>query len=124
MGLQKDDRSVERISGVFYILVAVILSIIFIAAWHLREHATPFYLHNADPEYCYFFNALNILQGKSPGHVDHPGTPLQMLGALVIRLASILTNDGHSSDSLVSNALDFPEFQLLAMNIALNALFF
>jgi hypothetical protein len=48
----------------------------------------PFFLgSNIDPDYAYLFNSLNIATGKSPQHVDHPGTTVQVLGGLVLRLA-------------------------------------
>jgi hypothetical protein len=47
---------------------------------------TPFYLSRVtDPSYIYLFNALNLAELAPPVHVDHPGTPVQLLGALAIR---------------------------------------
>jgi hypothetical protein len=37
-----------------------------------------------DPDFGYLFSSLTITLGGSPWHVDHPGTPLQLLGALVM----------------------------------------
>jgi len=39
-----------------------------------------------DPDYGYLLNSLLIVCGLAPAHIDHPGTLLQLLGALVIRL--------------------------------------
>lgn len=39
-----------------------------------------------DPAYQYLFAGLDILQGNSPAHTDHPGTPLQTLIAAVITI--------------------------------------
>ncbi len=36
---------------------------------------------NFDPSYAYLMNSLRIAEGASPGHTDHPGTPLQLFGA-------------------------------------------
>ena len=41
----------------------------------------------SDPDYAYLLNSLNIVNGHPPAHVDHPGTPVQLFGALVIWLA-------------------------------------
>ena len=50
---------------------------------------------NSDPEYAYLLNSLNIANQKTPGHTDHPGTTLQILGSILIQiyysLHSILT---------------------------------
>ena len=40
--------------------------------------------YDEDPSYVYLFNGLFILNGHSPLHIDHPGTPLQILSALII----------------------------------------
>jgi hypothetical protein len=42
-----------------------------------------------DPSYAYLLNAGNILIGKPIFHVDHPGTPVQLLFALVILICFI-----------------------------------
>lgn len=38
-----------------------------------------------DPEWSYLANAVLVAEGRTPGHIDHPGTPVQTLGALVFR---------------------------------------
>ena len=43
----------------------------------------PYFL-DYDPEYAYLLNSLNLLEMSVPGHFDHPGTPLQEFGALVL----------------------------------------
>jgi hypothetical protein len=54
----------------------------------LRAHALPYWLwDNLDPSYIYLLNGMHILEGVAPGHVDHPGTPLQVLVALVLWLS-------------------------------------
>ena len=45
-----------------------------------------FYMNWADPCYAYLLNSSNIADGKlEVGHVDHPGTTVQTLGALIVR---------------------------------------
>ncbi len=46
----------------------------------------PYWIHYFDPEVFYFYSSLNLLQSTSPIHVDHPGTPLQVFGALMLIL--------------------------------------
>jgi hypothetical protein len=47
----------------------------------------PFYAgaagYDQDPAYVYLLSGLTLLQGHAPHHTDHPGTPLQLLCALV-----------------------------------------
>ncbi len=42
--------------------------------------------YNSDPGYAYLFNGLLLLDGHSPTHIDHPGTPVQMLIAVLVYL--------------------------------------
>jgi hypothetical protein len=39
----------------------------------------------ADPEVYFFYDSLRLFLGSAPQNVDHPGTPVQILGALVLR---------------------------------------
>lgn len=56
--------------------------------WLLFLDTRPIYAgpvgYDYDPAYVYLFNGLNILKAAVPGHVDHPGTPLQVLSGIVI----------------------------------------
>jgi hypothetical protein len=40
----------------------------------------------ADPEVYFFYDSLREALGSAPHNVDHPGTPVQLLGALVLRV--------------------------------------
>ncbi|MFN8254717.1 MAG: hypothetical protein U0W24_03455 [Bacteroidales bacterium] len=62
-----------------------------------------------DPQYAYLFNGLNLANGNLEiGHTDHPGTPLQVFYALVLRIVYFLSND----NNLVESVLSDPEFYL------------
>jgi hypothetical protein len=62
--------------------------IVFMLACLLRAAGGPFWLAgNSDPSYLYLFNSLYILDGISPMFTDHPGTPLQVLIAGIIKCA-------------------------------------
>ena len=78
------------------VLAAVPLFVVFAALWASATQG-PYYVgENSDPEYVYALNALNIIALRAPIHIDHPGTPLQVLlaGAFVVRhAASCLTGD-------------------------------
>jgi hypothetical protein len=43
----------------------------------------PFY-NNYDPEMSYFYSSLSMLKNYPIAYIDHPGTPLEILGALVL----------------------------------------
>ena len=47
----------------------------------------PFYI-DYDPEMAYFFSSLSFLNGTPIAYIDHPGTPVQMLGGLLFWLTA------------------------------------
>ena len=64
-----------------------------VAAFWLRTEAGPFWVwRHLDPDYFYLFDALNLLNLNAPGHVAHPGTPLQWIGTLVLKLQYLVTD--------------------------------
>jgi len=104
------------------VLAAVPLFAVIVSLWAAATQG-PYYVgENSDPEYVYALNALNIVALRSPIHIDHPGTPLQMLlaGAFVVRHAvSCLTGECRSViEEVVRNPelyLNFARLVLLAM---------
>lgn len=43
----------------------------------------PFWVHFYDPEAIHFYAGLHLLRGLVPENVDNPGTPLQLISALI-----------------------------------------
>lgn len=73
--------STVKPAAVLLVLPALFLSVELM----LRGHALPYWLwYNLDPSYLYLINGMYVLEGVPPGHVDHPGTPVQALAALVV----------------------------------------
>lgn len=72
-----------------------------------------------DPDYHYLLNSLNVAEGHSPRHTDHPGTPLQELGAGVLLARHAVTGDGGSTRYQV---LRDPESALTAISVCLRVL--
>lgn len=63
-----------------------------------------------DPDYIYMINGLNLaMTGRNIGHIDHPGTPVQMISAVVIRSIYLFRN---TNESLQTDLLLHPEFYL------------
>jgi hypothetical protein len=91
-------------------LLVAILSLLFI------KDLGPYFLHCFDPAYNYLLNGLNLALGEMEiGHTDHPGTPLQLISALVIRLTFIFMDDKHLMDSV----LTYPETYLFNISLFL-----
>jgi hypothetical protein len=74
----------------------------------------------ADPEYPYLLNALSVLTLQSPGHVDHPGTTLQvgLAGVVLLRHAAGCAL-GEQCVTLPVDVLTEPEKYLRAANMVL-----
>ena len=75
---------------------------------------------NYDPDYPYLFNALNIANLKTPGHTDHPGTTLQILGAIVLKISYFIESIFNPSlETLNETVVNNPEKYLTLINITI-----
>ena len=105
------------------LILATIPVGLFILSLLLISDLGPYYLgRNQDPEYVYLINSLNILNFSAPHHVDHPGTTLHVLSALVILGRWLLGCALGSCESLIDSVLRDPEKYLRIVNIFLNIL--
>ena len=71
-----------------------------------------------DPEYSYLLSALTMAERSTPHHIDHPGTPLQVLGAGVLRATDLLPHRP-AGVNLRDRVLRDPEHYLAAFGVAL-----
>jgi hypothetical protein len=98
----------------FVIILLIIPFIIFISSLLLNKAEGNYPIVNFyDPDYVYLVNSLNIAQFESVGHVDHPGTPVQIIGAGVILTKYLISGQ---SESIVSSVLNNPEEYISAIN--------
>ncbi|MCI0748806.1 MAG: hypothetical protein L0Y58_25650 [Verrucomicrobia subdivision 3 bacterium] len=82
----------------------------------LKEATGPyFYSRNSDPDYVYLFNSLHLALGERPVHIDHPGTPLHLLGAAAIKI----TNLSRTSTETAVNTIVHGESYLDGINLCL-----
>lgn len=51
----------------------------------------PFYAVKYDPEMQYFSNSLALFKGASYAYIDHPGTPLEVIGSLLLAITRPIT---------------------------------
>ncbi|MFA4853402.1 MAG: glycosyltransferase 87 family protein [Bacteroidales bacterium] len=103
---------------IFTLLLLVPALYLYIGFFFHSEHAY-YFMYSVDPEYCYLFNGLNISQFTlKVWHVDHPGTPIQLLAALVIRIVHLfrgngpLLNDVMQNSALYTNAINIAMFSI------------
>jgi hypothetical protein len=85
-------------------LLVIIPLLYFIAAGYFRNLLGNLSLRSCDPEYIYYMSGLTLSDGNLKlGHIDNPGTPLQVLVALVFRITSLFrsTNVPYVEDVLL-----------------------
>ncbi|UCC39581.1 MAG: hypothetical protein JSV96_17675 [Candidatus Aminicenantes bacterium] len=103
---------------VYYIFLFVLPIVLVLSAAFLNEARGPFWLgSNLDPEYVYLLNSLNLASLKGVGHIDHPGTPLQILGAITLKVVHFF--QASENVDLHTKVLNQPEYYLGAINIVL-----
>jgi len=77
-------------------------------------------LRSVDPEFVYFMTGLNISEGYFKViHIDHPGTPLQYLVAVVFRITHLLRGN---SIEYVEDVLRHPDLYLSMVNLTTTTL--
>jgi hypothetical protein len=87
-----------------------------VTGFYLRRIRGPYWLgSNSDPEYAYLFNSVLILYGKIPFLVEHPGTPLEVFGAVIVRAVYAAVGRG----DLVGDVVERPELYLGAVHLSL-----
>ncbi len=97
-------------------LLALLPLILVFIGFFLKSILLSYYTNIVDPEYAYLFSGLNLAHLNFPWHVDHPGTPLQVLSAIVIRIVHFF----HQNNIPLNNDIfTNPELFLNAINITL-----
>jgi hypothetical protein len=67
------------------IILSIILVLVLISPW-IHSHLIaplPFY-QNYDPEIQYLMNSLLVFKGQTYYYLDHPGTPLEIIGSIIL----------------------------------------
>jgi len=86
--------------------------LIAIAAWWLYTQAIvpqPYYV-NADPEIPYLMSSLSVFKGEPYTFIDHPGTPIEIIGSAI--LGATYPFVGNIADSFTSAHILHPEIFL------------
>jgi hypothetical protein len=110
------NRGLSRSSSIFYLFIVPVL--LFVIGLLLIRVRGPFFVkENFDPEYVYLLNSLLMLNFHRPSHMDHPGTPLQVFGAILILLRFFARPGQHLS--LTQSVLRNPESYLYFINYLL-----
>jgi hypothetical protein len=95
-----------------FALFAVLLAS---AAWMVGAAAGPF---EGDPDYIYLLNGLELLTFRSPTYYDHPGTPVELMAAIVITLAWLVSLLQQGVSNIQDHVLAHPVLYLNWVNAA------
>ncbi|MEX2219103.1 MAG: hypothetical protein WD749_10130 [Phycisphaerales bacterium] len=103
-----------RLSARRLLWVVAFAAVLPLVALWVASARGPFYLEiNTDPEYAYLLNSLLVAEGSAPCHMDHPGTPVQVVGAGAIRALHLVRGGPLRDDVLLH-----PEVYLRAIRVA------
>ena len=98
-----------------YLLLLILPFMMVFTTLYLNKAKGPYWVGmNCDPDYTYMLNALNLARMKKVGHVDHPGTTVQVAGAIVLRTVHFF--NFLSKEDLQTDVLKNPEFYLAVIN--------
>lgn len=98
----------------FLILLAVLPLILLLTCMELRVNNGNFSLYAIDPEFSYLLSGIRLSQGSINLFLDHPGTPLLILAAPVMRIVHLFR-----SGPFVEDVLQHPDVYLHILNISL-----
>jgi hypothetical protein len=105
-------KSLRFLSYPFLVIIPAILFLTSLDTIKSRDKA--WYAGGYDPEYAYLFNSLNMATFKLAGHIDHPGTTMQVAGGIVLKVAWNIDPRG---EDMATAVLSDPEHYIRILNI-------
>jgi hypothetical protein len=84
-----------------------------LAALAMKFIRGPYYTE-WDPNYAYLFNMMNVVVGQPIDHIDHPGTTLHGLGALIISATKSFS--AYAEPTIQRSVILHPELHLHVLN--------
>ena len=97
-------------------ILSVVPLSLFALAENLRASRGPYHLGvNSDPDYAYLLNALNVVSLTPPDLYEHPGIPVEVLGAVAI-VATWLFGAPGSAQDVQDSVLANPEVYLRSIS--------
>lgn len=95
--------------GYFAVILLLILPVFLFISSHqtIQKRSFNWYGGDYDPNYAYLLNSLNNACLVKAGHIDHPGTPAQVAGALILRIHHFIT--GKNNQDIQSPVYQDPE---------------
>ena len=110
----------DKFAGLSKSLLLILPLLYLIAGSYFRNLLGNLSLRSCDPEYIYFMSGLTLSDGAIKlGHFDNPGTPLQMLMALLFRLTWLIRG---TALPYVEDVLSHPDLYLSVTSLAITGL--
>ncbi len=106
----------EPIYWIKYLLLSIVPVSVILVSLSLHYSQGPWYLNFYDPSYVYLFSSLNLSQGIGVVHTDHPGTTLQLIGAVTVKLFYLLAG---KNNSIAADVISRPETYLTCIHSVL-----
>jgi hypothetical protein len=98
------------------LLLSIVPLTVILIGLLVKQSLGPFWIGpNYDPDCLYLFASLNIANLMGPGLVAHPGTPLEVIGALVLVVTHFVAGQG----SLVADVLTRTQVFMNALSYSL-----
>jgi len=99
------------------ILLLIFPLLYFIVGSYFRSLLGNLSLRSCDPEYIYFMSGLTVADGViKVGHIDNPGTPLQLLVALVFRIVYFIRS---TPTPFIDDVLSHPDLYIGIVSLSL-----
>lgn len=96
------------------ILLAIPAFLLFSSYSRIEQREDIWYGGGYDPAYAYLYNSLNMATFKLSGHIDHPGTPMQVLGGAILKISYTINPVG--AETLTEAVIAQPEYYLNILN--------
>lgn len=107
-------KSIKGRNGVVYILLLIIPIVLFITSVNTIKLRDKEWNAGYDPTYAYLYNSLNMATFRIVGHVDHPGTTMQVIGGVILKGAWLI--NPVEGETLTMAVIKNPEYYLRILN--------
>ncbi len=111
-------KLLDLIKGKYWVLFLFVLPALYVLTGiYFRFLLGDPSLRSVDPDYVYFMSGLNLAEGHlKVGHIDHPGTPLQYLAAVVFRITYLFRG---GQMTFIQDILSNPDLYMKILNLVI-----
>ncbi|MEK7269952.1 MAG: hypothetical protein AAB215_03315 [Planctomycetota bacterium] len=110
-------RTAHYLEITWLFVLPALLVALYLQVWRVDF---PYWMHgHSDPDYAYLMNSLRMAELRAPYIVEHPGTPLHALGAIVIRTMHMFSFE----QDMTKDVLEQSEAYLVGINRVVMVMF-